>query len=172
MTSIIKQFDAHGLNYTFVSSRPMDGTKHEDAFKSSTFYSYVDAPCYWQITFSQPITAESYQFCPNSPYGGFVKNWSVKISNGSSLTTLQTDSVSSRPSGAVKFSFSKPISFRSFRITSKTTSNNGGEWLRVGQFDLFGQIGAKNRATIDYGQRKQRKIRNIIILMMMQLTTC
>ena len=137
MTSIISQFDAKGLKYTFNSSGTDRGIKEEDAIKIS-FFSGSNYPCYWQITFSQPVTAGSYQICPNSPYGSYVKSWDVSYSCGTSLTFLQTDSVSSRPSGAVKFSFSKPISLKTLRITSKTTSNNAGEWLRVGQFDLFG----------------------------------
>ena len=171
MTSIIKQIDALGLKYTFASSGADSGTTEEDAIKSS-FYSQTNQPSYWQITFPQLVTAGSYQFCPSSPsYSNYVESWNVSFSNGSSFTYIQTNSVSSKPSGAVKFSFSKPISFRSFRITSKRT-NRGSSWIRVGQFDLFAPIGAKNRATIDYGLRKQRKIRNLIILMMMQLITC
>ena len=142
MTSIISQFDAKGLKYTFASSGADSGYKEEDAIKSS-FYSETNKPSYWQITFSQPVTAGSYQIFPNSPYDTYTSSWDVSYSTGTSLTFLQTDSVSSRPSGAVKFSFSKPISLKTLRITSKST-NAGSQWLRVGQFDLFGTVAIKS----------------------------
>ena len=171
MSSII----ADCLKYTFASSGADSGTKEEDAIKSS-FYSQTNYPSYWQITFSQPVTAGSYQICPNSPLGSYVSSWYVRYSTGTSLTFLQTDSVSSRPSGAVKFSFSKPISLKTLRITSKTTSNNNGQWLRVGLFDLFGTTTVKNVCPkaksfqMNLRRIQQKIIRNAIILMM-PLTT-
>ena len=153
MTSIIKQFNAHGLKYTFASSRSETG--HEKDYgisKDKTFYSYMDNPNnYWQITFSQPVTAGSYQFRPYrgpAPDYDYVTYWDVSISSGSSLSFVQKDLLPSRPSGAAKFSFPKPISFKTFRIT---TSDG---FLSVGEFDLFGQVGAINRATINYGLSK------------------
>ena len=161
MTSIICQFDAKGLKYTLASSGADSGTKEEDAIKSS-FYSDSNHPSYWQITFSKPVIARSYQMCPNTPlYDSYTSSWDISYSTGASLRYLQTDSVSSRPSGAIKFSFSKSILLKSLRITSSTTSNNGGQWLRVGNFDLFGPSGSINN-----GENRQKVIRNAIILMM------
>ena len=171
MTSIISQFDAKGLKYTFASSGANSGTKEEDAIKSS-FYSQTNYPSYWQITFSQPVTAKSYQICPNTPHNdNFVTSWDVSYSTGTSLTFLQTDSVSSRPSGAVKFNFSKPISLKTLRITSRTTSAPSalGKRLWVGQFDLFGPVVIKS-VQMNLRRIQQKIIRNAIILMM-PLTT-
>ena len=174
MTSIIKQFDVHSNKYTFDSSGAYDSGHLQEygISKESTFYTQYNSPNYWQITFSQPVTAGSYKFRPYRPGCGYVSSWEISISNSTTFTFIQSNSLSSQPSGAAKFHFPKPISFRSFKITSKTVNNNVGEWLHVNQFDLFGPIGApKERVTINYKLNKQRKIRNVIILMM-QLTTC
>ena len=161
-------FNAKNLKFTF-TSLGVDYNHAEDAIKSS-FYSQDNYPSYWQVTFSQPVTAESYQICPNYLYNSeYVTSWDVSYSTGTSLTFLQTDSVSSRPSGAVKFSFSKPISLKTLRITSKTTSNNGGEWLRVSKFDLFGRIETKNSLPNDL-RRIRQKIRSRMIILIMPLT--
>ena len=167
MTSIIKQFDARGLKYTFASSIALDSDhkKEYGVSKDKAFYSQINNPSYWQITFPIPVTAQSYQFRPyRCSDCGHVESWNVSISNENSLKFLQSNSLPSRPSGAAKFSFQKPVSFRSFRISRFS-------FVSVGEFDLFGQIGAINRATINYGLSKQKIIRNTIILMM-QLTTC
>ena len=166
MTSIIKQFDAHGLKYTFDSSPILSGYEKEYGIsKENSFHTVANNPRYWQITFSQPVTARSYQFRPyRCSDCSHVPNWDVSISNGNSLTVLQSNSLSSKPSGAAKFSFRIPVSFKNIRIT---TSN---DFLTVAEFDLFGQIGALNRVTINYGLRKQKIIR-IMIFLMMQLTT-
>ena len=75
MASIIKQFDAKGLKYTFASTGADSVTTEEDAIKSS-FYTQT-SPYYWQITFPQPKTTHNTNF---------VSSWGAIISNGNSLT--------------------------------------------------------------------------------------
>ena len=148
MISIIKQFNAHNLKYTFDSSTTDNEFEKEYGIsKDKTFYSEYNSPSYWQISFPIPVTAESYQFRPYRSTGNHVPSWNVSFSNGDSQEFLQTNSLSSKPSGAAKFSFQKPISFRSFRIT---TSNI---FLSVGEFDLFGTT---RIASINYGLRRQK----------------
>ena len=165
MTSIIKLFNAKGLNYTLTSSGGSNGCKEEDAFSNSSFFTNSN-PSYWQITFSQPVAAESYQICPNVPTNivNYVSSWKVSYSTRDSLTLLQIDNVSSRPSGAVNFSFSEVVPLKTLRITCRTT-NNGGKWLRVGQFDLFGTL-LINSVQMNLRKIKQKIIRNATILMM------
>lgn len=164
MASIIAIFNANKLNYTFASSEANGGTKAEDAIKSSFYTNAI--PYYWQITFSQTVTAESFQFCPNSPTGTFVKKWTVSSSNGTYFTVLQEDSLSSPASCPLKFNFSVPISFKSFKIS--VTRDQG--WLRVGEFDLFGTTIIKKSVPVNF-RRIQQKIRSNIIIIMMPLTT-
>ena len=171
MSSIIRQFDAYRLKYTFASSGAYSGTKEEDAITDSYFYSETNETSYWQSTFSQPVTATSYQICTSIHTSiSYVKRWEVSYSNGNSLTFIQTNYVSSYPSKAVKFTFPRPITLKTLRITSRTTTN-GQKWLRVGQFDLFGTTKIPGKASINYRNIRQRIQRTIIILLI-QITTC
>ena len=61
MTSIIDQFNAKGLKYTFASSGADSETKEENGISkegpSGSFYSNSNYPSYWEITFLMiPLT--------------------------------------------------------------------------------------------------------------------
>ena len=169
MSSIIDQFNAKSnLNYSFLSSKYKTYGVPKDALSKDSEGFYTEtSPYYWQISFSQPVTAKSYQICTCTSVYTYVSSWDVRYANETSFTFLQTDKISYATTNAVKYSFPKPITFKKLKITYRSTSN-GGKWLLIGKFDLFGTVQAPVQSIC---RNRQRIVRNAIILIM-QLTTC
>ena len=145
MESIVSKFNGeNNLSYTFSSSAPSNGRLTEYGISTDGKYFYTDTtvdirPFFWQISFPQRVTIDSYNICTKyMPWTStYVENWDVSFSvDGNHFVTLQTDTANSATSDAVNYKLSRTISCKHFRITMKSTSNNN-KWHAVSKFDCF-----------------------------------
>ena len=61
MSSIIDYFKANKLNYTVTSTTQESGSGLYNPFeKSDNCFASLVTPCYWQVTFNQLVTIDTY----------------------------------------------------------------------------------------------------------------
>ena len=142
MTSILSKYNGESIpNCTFSSSEPNGGhlTEYGVSADGKYFYSYTPPNYYWQISFPQRVTIDSYSFCTKyMPMDDlYVESWDVSFSvDGNHFVKLQTDTSNLLTTDAINFKLSRTISCKHFRITMKKTSNNN-IWHAVSKFDCF-----------------------------------
>ena len=177
MTSIIEYYNSQpNLQYTLSSSgaRYSSEAIEYSLSKDSNYFVNVNSPYFWQITFSQPVTAYSYSICTQYlPNGKYVSIWDVSYSNDESeFVKLQRDSISYSSSAAINYTLSSQPSFKHFKITSILQSNSGG-WLGISKFDLFSKANSnkrsRNNCTFNIGRYRHRFIGDSLIMMMISI---
>ena len=137
MSSLIGQ-----VSYSLSSSGALgSGYSESYAFGSSSWFHTLISPYFWQISFSKPVTITSYTIGGSSSWVNSLTSWEISYSNdGSTFTTLQTNSVSTLIGKRYTFQLNRQINCIHFRITCKTVQS-GGQALWFNQFDCYGTVG-------------------------------
>ena len=174
MFSILEQFKAKNINFTAISTKPLDSSRGPyNAFSTGSQSFNTDTPpTYWQVSFPQKVTATSYQFGGASNWNWYTTEWEVSYSNNNkTFVPVQTDSRSS-PGTTHTFPIYPPIECKHFRITAKKSTN--GIRLNFNKFDLFGIAGTakvRRRNTCNNRLIKAQLISNILIMTMQSRVT-
>jgi hypothetical protein len=137
MSSLIRQ-----VSYSLSSSPASSGHPATDAFSTSTaYFETLTSPYFWQISFSKPVTITSYTIGGSSKWGCTITSWGISYSvDGSTFTTLQTNSASSLIGQKLTYQLNRQINCNHFRITGKA-STCGSVLLGFNQFDCYGTVG-------------------------------
>ena len=176
MTSIIDIYNANNnLAYNLSSSKTYNNCEAEkglatDSGHFNTNQNVASSPYYWQISFSAPVTIESYIIKGQSGWSGWPTSWEISYSlDGSSFTTKQIDTTSDLRS-ASKFTINPPISCKHFKITGLTTNTAIGLWFY--KFDCFGSAQVlfprrtKIQCTCNIARVKYQLVSRVLIMTM------
>jgi hypothetical protein len=137
MSSLIGQ-----VSYSLSSSPASSSHPATDAFSTSTaYFETTTSPYFWQISFSKSVTITSYTIGGSSTWVNSLLSWEISYSNdGSTFTTLQTNSVSTLIGKRYTFQLNRQINCIHFRITGKLVQS-GGPALWFNQFNCYGTVG-------------------------------
>ena len=145
MSSIIEYYNINKLNYTTASSNPCSSVKGPyNAFdKNDKHFCSIENP-YWQVTFEQLVSIESYIISAKSSwYSWYMTQWMISYSlDGNSFIELQTESYDSIYGNTKKFPLKNQINLKSFKIKGIKSSDNCDD-LAFNSFDCFGPVSLK-----------------------------
>ena len=145
MTSIIDAFNSNpNLYFSVSSSTPLTSSrKPESAFnKEGNWFESTESNAFWQISFSRPVSIESYVIGGLSIWDCWPTSWEISYSlDNLSFKTKQIDEIDDLRGKTKKFSINQPIYCKHLKITGKTTTNpKYPTSLWFYRFDCFGTI--------------------------------
>ena len=164
MSSIIEYFNANKLNYIASSSEPTSSSYSPyNAFNKDGDYFYSnESPYYWQISFSQPVSIESYIIRAVSSWVSYTSSWDISYSNdGNTFNTIRTEKADIK-TNTIPFEINPPINCRHFKITGRTVISNDMRLTFLG-FDCFGPVPKKKTFVLI-----RRRLITEILRMLMQ----
>ena len=169
MSSIIEYFNANKLNYTASSTKPESSSygPYKAFNKDGDYFKSYESPYYWQVSFSKPVSIESYIIRAASSWDSYTSSWYISYSNdGSTFHTIRTETEDIR-TNTFPFKINPPINCKHFRITGRTVISNSMRLLFLG-LDCFGRTGKKKTIVLV----KRRFMQEILrILMQSAITT-
>ena len=136
MTSIIDYYKAHNLSYT--ASGSDSNFPYSNAFEKNDKYyqSYDKSPNYWQITFQNYVTIDSYIIsCTTQSWWTTI--WKITFSPAGDSTFFEVKTYSkSIKNNKEIFKLPYPIICKTFRITATRDSDDESNML-FNSFDCF-----------------------------------
>ena len=130
------------VNYTLSSS----SSSPDDALRSDIrFATGVSSNgLFWQISFSRPVTIDSYIISANYDWDSWSTIWSVSYSlDNKTFVHLPAYGMYDLKGNTDKFSLSKPVYCMHFRINGIKAGSNY-DCLVFNSFDCFGTVGSLN----------------------------
>ena len=166
MSSILKYYRAHNLNFSASSSQPRDSD--HDAYKAfnkeGNHFQCDLSNAYWQISFAHEVTMGSYIISGLSYGGNSMKSWEISYSfDGTNFIYLQTDSIDNLKDNKNRFALKAPIICKHFKISGKTTTAND-DHVYFYCFDCFWHSLYRNTCNVRYSN-KHLMIRQLMSLM-------
>ena len=144
MISIIDAFNSNSdLNFSFSSSKASSFYLASNALnKEGYYFSSGDTNAFWQISFSQPVSIESYIISGPSSLTYWQTSWEISYAlDDSTFITKQTDEMKNFKENTQKFPINPPIYCKHFKITGKThTLSETSSCLNFYCFDCFGSL--------------------------------
>ena len=164
MSSIIEYFNANKLNYTASSSEPSQSSRgpYNVFGKDDSLFASRVSPYYWQVSFSQPVSIESYIIRAGSSWNSYTSSWDISYSNdGNTFNTIRTEKADIK-TNTIPFKINPPINCRHFKITARTVMSGEMRLIFLG-FDCFGTTQKKKTFALI-----RRRLITEILRMLMQ----
>ena len=168
MVSLITYFKENEIEYTVTSSsgNPYYAFEKDKRFDIGTSSNGL----YWQISFSRPVTIDSYIISAPAGWGSYSETWSVSYSLDNQIFThFPAYGMYDLRKNKDKFALPKPAYCLHFRITGIRDNGNSQD-LQFNSFDCFGTIGAvqnkqKKLCAVSFAMFRQSILPKIIMLL-------
>ena len=141
MVSLVSYFKEHNIDYALSSS---DGSPDAAFGSDNKFSAGSSNNFFWQISFSRPVTIDSYIISANSDWYSWSVKWWVSYSlDNKTFVHLPAYVMLDLRRNTDRFLLSKPVYCMHFRINGIENSS-GNKWLTFNSFDCFGTVGSLN----------------------------